>query len=133
MVETVRPKSRLGIVTISAAAVWLIVYLSCRIVLEKFQLLPAARVAVALSPVVPFVVFLLSWIALMRTNDELHRRVQLEALAFAFPATLVVLMIIGLLQLAIELPPHRFALRDIWPIMPILYFAGLAWNWRRYQ
>ncbi len=76
----------------------------------------------------------LPWvIATFWSMDELHRRVQFEALAFAFPAAIVLLMLLGLLQLAIPLPPHLFDFRNIWPILPMLYFAGLALAWRRYR
>jgi len=76
----------------------------------------------------------LPWvIATFWSMDELHRRVQFEALAFAFPAAIVLLMLLGLLQLAIPLPPHPFDFRNIWPILPMLYFAGLALAWRRYR
>ena len=42
--------------------------------------------------------------------DELQRRIELEALGFAFPATLVFLMTLGLLDLAFTLDPENFSL-----------------------
>jgi hypothetical protein len=69
----------------------------------------------------------------VRSMDELHRRVHLEALAFAFPAGIALLMVLGLLQLVIEFHPQRLNFRDAWPMLVFLYFAGLAWSWRRYR
>ena len=65
--------------------------------------------------------------------DELERRIELEALGFAFPAAVVFLMTIGLLDIAISLNPDDFSLRHIWAMMPIFYFAGLWRAKRRYQ
>lgn len=115
------------------AGVWVLVYFGARIVLERYDLPTAGRIGVAVSPVIPFIGFLACVIAHVRGADELHRRVNLEALAIAFPAAIVLLMVLGLLQLAIPLGPPRFHLRDLWPTLPLLYFASLAIAWRRYQ
>lgn len=116
-----------------AGLAWIIIYFGCRFVLDRGALPDWARIVVALSPIVPFVIFLVIAIANARSMDELHKRVHLEALAFAFPAAVVVLMVLGLLQLVIEFHPQRFNFRDAWPILCGLYFAGLAWSWRRYS
>lgn len=51
--------------------------------------------------------------------------IQLRALAFAFPATWVLLLTLGLLELAVELPAGDLSYRHVWALMPILYFAGV--------
>jgi hypothetical protein len=119
---------------IAMGILWLVTYLACRLVLDRYQLATPARVAVALLPAVPFVGFLVCVIAGIRaTSDELARRVHLESLAIAFPAAIVLLMVLGLLQLAVPLTSPRFNLRDIWPLMVVIYFAALAFTWRRYS
>ena len=65
--------------------------------------------------------------------DELERRIELEALAFAFPIAVVLLMTLGLLDLATPLNPDDWSLRHVWAMMPALYFMGLWRAKRRYQ
>ena len=57
----------------------------------------------------------------------------MEALAFAFPLSIFLLMFLGLLQLAVELSPENWSYRHVWVFLPIFYFAGLALAWRRYK
>ena len=66
-------------------------------------------------------------------RDELERRIQLEALAFAFPMTLLLIMTLGLLEIAIGLNRDHWSYRHVWPMLFILYFAGLARAKRRYE
>ena len=61
------------------------------------------KVAAALIPVPIFALFLVLFIRLIRTMDELERRIQLEALAIAYPLTVLLLMTLGLLQRAVHL------------------------------
>ena len=75
---------------------------------------PAARVVIALLPTPFFVYYLWTWMKGVGEMDELERRIELEALGFAFPAAVVFLMTLGLLDLAISLNPDDFSLRHIW-------------------
>ena len=90
------------------------------------------RIAVALMPVPFFVWWLWTWMTGVMQMDELQRRIELEALAFAFPATLVLLATLGLLNTAITLNPDDFSLRHVWLMMPMLYYMGLWRAQRRY-
>ena len=65
--------------------------------------------------------------------DELSRRTQLEALALACPAVLVLLMTLGLLQPSgIAVSPADWSFRHVWQIGLVLYVAGMAVAARRY-
>jgi hypothetical protein len=90
------------------------------------------RVLAALLPVPPFVWMLWKFVRRVRAMDELEWRIQLEALALAFPLTLILLMILGLLEMAIPLPPEDLGFRHVWLMLPVLYFIGLALARRRY-
>ncbi len=118
---------------LAAGIAWVVVYFGCRFILDRVALPDGIRIVVALVPVVPFAIFLVGAISNVRSMDELHRRVHLEALAFAFPVGVLVLMVLGLLQLVINFHPQRFNFRDAWPILVLLYFIGLALSWRRYS
>jgi hypothetical protein len=52
-----------------------------------------------------------------------------QALAIAFPLSILFLMVFGLLGEALDLTLER----HVWFYLPIFYFAGLALAWRRYQ
>ena len=91
-------------------------------------------VAIALAPVPFFVLFILAAVRMSRGLDELEQRIHLEALAFAFPAVLVVLLTLGLLQVAgVALDPGDWSYRHVWAFAFVFYFAGLVLARRRYQ
>jgi hypothetical protein len=111
---------------------WLGLYFVARLGLESTGLIPWQRVAIALMPVPFFMWFLwgvAQWIA---RSDELERLIQLEALAIAFPLTVVLIMTLGLLQIAIELSMDDWSYRHLWPIIYIFYLFGVIRARRRY-
>lgn len=94
---------------------------------------PWLRAGIALAPLPAFAWFLREFIRSVSGMDELERRIQLEALAVAFPLTLLLLMTLGLLQIAIELNMDDWSYRHIWPFTFVFYLAGLMRSRRRYQ
>jgi hypothetical protein len=112
---------------------WISIYMIARGLLELGALAPAARIAIALLPTPFFVYYVWTWMKGVSEMDELERRIELEALGFAFPAAVVLLMTLGLLDVAITLNPDDFGLRHVWAMMPILYYAGLWRAKSRYQ
>jgi hypothetical protein len=83
--------------------------------------------------VIAFVGFVLAELRAVRLLDELQRRIQLEALAFAFPGSVGVVMFLGLLQRFQELSSADLSFRHVWPLMILLYVVGLALARRRYS
>ena len=112
---------------------WASIYLLSRGLLELGITSPAARVAIALLPTPFFIYYLWTWMKGVSEMDELQRRIELEALGFAFPVAIVFLMTIGLLDLAITLNPDDWSLHHVWLMMPLFYYAGLWRAKRRYQ
>ena len=112
---------------------WASVYLLSRGLLELA--LPSAplRVAIALLPTPFFVYYLWTWMKGVSEMDELERRIELEALGFAFPAAVVFFSTIGLLDLAVALNPDDWSLHHVWLMMPLFYYAGLWRAKKRYQ
>jgi hypothetical protein len=122
---------RLGWLTLAAGILALAAYFASRLLLENPALTP--RLPVALAPLPFFLLFLVGFIRLVSRMDELERRIQLEALAFAYPAVLVLLMTLGLLQLAgVALSPADWSFRHVWQIGVVLYVCGIAVASRRY-
>jgi hypothetical protein len=92
-----------------------------------------ARIAVALIPFPFFVAFLVAEIRLLRRVDELERKIQLEALAVAFPAAMLLMMRLGLLERAMLLKAEDWSYRHTWFFLPLFYFVGLGVARRRYR
>ena len=101
--------------------------------IEGGQLPTPARAAAALLPAVAMAVFLWVEISYLRQLDELHRRVQLEALAVAFPLALLLVFTVGSLERAgVHLQGFEQP-RDLWPLVVVPYPIGLLFAWRRYR
>ena len=113
-----------GMRLLTRGVLWIAIYSLSRWLLRSVEG-DQLRIAIALLPTPFFVWFLWTWIAGVTRMDELERRIELEALAFAFPASIVFLSMLGLLDVAITLDPGQFSLRNVWLMMPLLYYAGL--------
>lgn len=122
-----------GWFVITVAVIWVLTYLISRAALDAADLSSAARVVVALLPAIPFSAFLWLFITNIRQMDEMERKIQMEAMAFAFPMAILLLMILGLLQLAIPLSQDDWSYRHVWAFLPLFYFAGVALAWRKYK
>jgi hypothetical protein len=115
-----------------AAATWFLAFVGARMGLESTSLSTGARILIAVIPGLPFAWFLSNLVQGMRQLDELHRKVQLEALAIAYPVLMLILMTLGLLELAVDLPRGDLSYRHVFAFTPIVYFISLAATWRRY-
>lgn len=118
--------------------VWVVTFLGTRAFLDhdlqqRLQLAAWIRFLMALIPVIPAALFLRAVIRGIGHLDELHRRVHLEALVFAYPLAILLLMTLGLLQLAVDLPVEDWSYRHVWAYLPLFYIAGLGLAWRRYR
>jgi hypothetical protein len=114
---------------------WAATFVAARLALDKeLDLQPTAlRVAAALLPVLPTVLCLWYILVSIGRLDEMQRRIHLEALAIAFPLALLLLMTLGLLQLAIPLPEEDWSYRHVWAFLPLFYVIGLTIAWWRYS
>ena len=124
---------RLAWLTPATLVAWFVTFFAARAGLEVVEFGSVQAIALALLPVPFFAAFLWCFVTGIRQTDELERRIQLEALAFAFPATMVLLMVLGLMELATELNPDDFSYRHVWAFLPVLYFAGIAFARGRYR
>jgi hypothetical protein len=93
---------------------------------------PAAawRPAIVLLPMLPAAT--VCWVVLRQLHrmDELQRRLQFEALAFAFAGTALMTFSYGFLEGA---GCPRLSMFTVWPLMAVLWIIGLLINQRRYQ
>ncbi len=108
-------------------AAWLI-HIALR---EFYQPGHPTRVAATVVVIAAGIVAVFGQIRMFRALDEFQQRVQLSALAFAFTASLVAVLGIGFLRAEGFFPGADP--RDLAGLMMVLYAAGLALAWRRYQ
>lgn len=123
-----QPSSRLLVASLACA----LSYMAAVAMQELLNLRGLAGLAVSLLPVAGFLFFILEEVRLLRGLDELHRRIQLEALAIGFPAAMLLLMFMGFLQRADLLPHALSTIRDVWGVLPVCYAIGLFFARRRY-
>lgn len=90
------------------------------------------RAGIVLIPMIPAVLTVLSFVRDIRQSDEFERRLHLEALAFAFPVTMLLVMTLGLLELAIDLNREDWSYRHIWPYLAMFWMFGYLQARRRY-
>lgn len=114
------------------AGAWFAAWLVARAVLESDSVPTWGRVVAALAPTPLAGAALLTIVRGARELDELERRIQLEALATAFVLAVLLLMTLGLMELAITLNRDDWSYRHVWAMLPMLYFLGLSLARRRY-
>jgi hypothetical protein len=129
--ESKGPNGRLVLALLVA---WLVSYFAVRFTLEATRQLPGgARLAMAFIPTPLFALFLWNFIKSIRAADELERRIQLEALAIAFPLALVLITTLGLAQRAVALNFQDWSYNHVWPMLAVFYLAGVTIARKRYS
>ncbi|HEX9565100.1 MAG TPA: hypothetical protein VF981_14050 [Gemmatimonadaceae bacterium] len=113
-------------------AAWFIAWFGARIALESPAVPTWGRVIAALAPTPIAAAALLTIVRAARELDELEQRIQLEALAVAFVLAVLLLMTLGLLELAVTLNRDDWSYRHVWAMLPAMYFLGLTFARRRY-
>ena len=135
LMDNRRPLRSLHPMLLWGFPLWAGTYFAVRVWLEGNPGGPEgmSRILVALLPLPFFLVMLLGLITEVRRMDEMHRRIQFEALAVAFPVTLVLIMTLGLVEVAQPLDARNWSFRHIWPFLVLAYSIGLAFAMRRYR
>jgi hypothetical protein len=119
--------------SIVAGLVWGVTYFAVREVLDTVELDRTAKIVIALIPAIPFGAFLWFFVRGLGRLDEMEQRIQMEALAIAFPLSIFFIMVLGLLQLVVVLPERDWGFRHIWIFLIPFYSFGLAIAMRRYK
>jgi len=108
-------------------------FIAGRAIVEIASIPLPLRILAAVLPGAIFIIWITVCVRAARNvADELERRVQLEALAFAFPCAFALLMALGLLERVIKLPPEDLSYRHVWAMLPLFYLAGLTIARKRY-
>ncbi|MDQ3674699.1 MAG: hypothetical protein M3365_10030 [Gemmatimonadota bacterium] len=118
----------------TAGLAWFLSYVAARAAVESPERFSRATlIGIVLLPVLPAGVFLYFFITDMRRKDELQRRIQLEALALAYPLVLLLIITLGLLELVVDLNPSDWSYRHLGPFVILFYVTGLWLSTRRYR
>lgn len=88
------------------------------------------RIVITLLPVIPAALMCWAIVRMMRTLDEMHLRIQFEALGFAFAASALLTFSYGFLE-NVGFPHISWIC--VWPVMGLMWIIGLALARRRYQ
>jgi hypothetical protein len=96
---------------------------------------PLVRGMVALSPLIPALLYVRSWVRFIRGLDELQRRVQLEAHVFAAWGTIVVGVVVSTLNQhgVVNILPHGLSFGSVLMIQFPLWLIGIGMANRRYK
>ena len=119
--------------TIPYLVAFLVAYLGAMAALRFIPMPRGVQVAVALAPAPVFALYLRRWVHVLRQVDELQRLITLEALAIAYPLTLLLIMTIGLLEMVGAIPHDLVTYLRLWPLVFWFYFIGLIIARRRYR
>jgi len=117
---------------VGLTALFVLAYFGARAGIEQVEPGTRAALGLALLPVPFFAAFIWTYGRNVRGLDELQRRIQLEALALAFPVALLVVFTAGLLDLAGFHGEQDWDLPRLWPLVLFPYWIGLALAHRRY-
>jgi len=122
-----------GSVILGLFVLWLVMYFGVRFFLEANpELERGIRMLLAFTPTPVFALFLWSFVQGIRSSDELERRIQLEALAVAFPLGVLLLTTLGLMQRAVELKFEDWSYNHVSPFFGFFYLIGILLARRRY-
>ncbi len=91
------------------------------------------RAAVVALPLLLSLGYIACVVRMLRRVDELQRRIQFEALGFAFAATVIVAMAADLLEQAGIVPVIHWGWAGLWTAMALLWAAGNIISSRRYR
>ena len=116
-----------------AVALWFAAYILVRALLEDESLQTSTRVLVALLPIPFFILLLVVFIRGIISMDELQKRIQLEALALAFPVTVLILTTLGLVQLAVPLKLEDWSYNHVSFMIVAIYFISIGFASGRYR
>ena len=89
-----------------------------------------ARIIVSLTPVIPIIFMIISFLKYLNSIDELQQKIQLLAIGFAAGVTSLLTFSYGFLE-NVGFPP--ISLLWVFPVMILLWGLGLAFISRRYQ
>ena len=115
------------------AGPWLLSWVVSSLLLDLLTVSVPVRATIALLPLPAFIWFLWRYVRYIRTLDELRHRIELEALAIAFPLAVAFLMTLGQVQLARQGTGGVPVTSGFWSYLAGFYLLGRVIAERRYR
>jgi hypothetical protein len=115
------------------AGPWVLTWIFSAVILGTLDLSLEVRAVVGLIPLPAFGWFLWRYVRHIRALDELHQRIELEALAIAFPLSVALLMTMGQLQVARQGTAGFPITNWFWTYLVLFYLLGRVIASRRYR
>ncbi len=125
-----KPATRYYVELSAAMLLYVVVLIASIWGLQGMRVSDDWRFVIALLPCAPIFLVVVAILRQLRRDDELQRKIQFEALAFAFAGTALATFGYGFLENVGFPKLPTFA---IWPIMAVLWIAGLLVVRRRYR
>ena len=97
---------------------------------DRQEMAMALKIIITLLPVIPAGLMCWAVVRNMRALDEMHLRIQYEALGFAFAASALLTFTYGFLE-NVGFPHVSWVC--VWPVMGLMWMIGLRLAKRRYQ
>lgn len=113
--------------------IWIATYLVCLLIVKKISLPTWAGISLALVPALTFAIFIYQYVKKISSMDEVEIRVQLEAVVWGFSLALLLLMILGALNLVINLDNKNWGYLSLVNYFVLFYFIGLIISQRKYR
>jgi len=118
--------------TLIAALVWGITYIPCVFVLKHVEMNKALSVALAIIPIITFIIYIYTYIKSTAKMDEVKQRIQFEAVVIAFALTVLMLLVLFMLSMADISNFDWFGYADMVAYCFIFYIIGFFISKRKY-
>lgn len=115
------------------ALLWAASYIVSLFVLKESNPGKVAAIVAAVVPAVLFAWCVFSVIKSAANMDEVEVRIQMEAAVLAFALSFILIMTLGLLDLAVELNKEDWGYRHLVPYFMVFYLFGLFMARRKYS
>lgn len=115
---------------LAAMGAYVIVLIGSIWAIENIDLPQAVRGMIAILPILPIFFVIIAILRKLRDSDELHQKVQSNAIAFSAVATAMITFGYGFLE-NVGFP--KFPTIWILPMMFMLWGFSLGYFWKKYQ
>ena len=115
------------------SVLWAVVYIGCLLIVKKSDPSRAWGVVISFLPTITFGMFIYNYIKGVGAMDEVQRRIQLEAVVWAFSLGLLLMMTLGLLDFVVTLKKEDWGYTHIIPYLFLFYFFGIFISRRKYN
>lgn len=131
--KTPKMKDTHGRVILIAGLTWVIVYIGCLLIVKEWSTAKAPGIVFSFLPTLAFAWFIYAFSRGIGKMDEVEVRIYLEAGVIAFCLCILLVMTLGLLDLAVQLNKEDWGYRHLVPYFVLFYFIGIFFTRKKYS